>query len=106
MNFKITRHAGHHKASRNPAFAAPDDALQLLLARLGPRRDGVSFRMVGDQLRAAYGGDPPVSMTRDERVEVARRAVLDVLVGICATDPELNVEWYAVSEVSGRDQLR
>jgi hypothetical protein len=106
VNFKITEHAGHHKATRNPAFAAPADALPRLLARLGPRRDGVKFRMVGNQLRASYGGEPPVSMTRDERVVIARLAVLKVVLNVCEEDPDLNAEWYAVSEVTGRDQLR
>jgi hypothetical protein len=106
VNFKITEHAGHHKAFRLKAYSIPDDALEQLFARLGARRSGVTFKMVGTQIRASYGGDPPVYMTRDERVEIARRAVLDVVIEACSDNPPLDAEWYAVSEVTGRDQLR
>lgn len=106
MEYKITHHAGAHRAGRNPAAAAPPDALPRLLERLGPRREGVSFRMVGDQIHAKYAGEPPVSMTRDERVMMGRRAVLDLVLAACERAPDLTGDWFAVSEVTGRDQLR
>lgn len=35
-------------------------------------------------------------MTRDERVEIGRRAVLDALDEVCERAPGLKLDWYAV----------
>ncbi|HLM85217.1 MAG TPA: hypothetical protein VK272_03410 [Solirubrobacteraceae bacterium] len=88
MQFRITPHSG---------FALPDDALDLLWARLGARREEVSFAKVGDEIRATTGEDAPVSMTRDERAEIGRRAVLHVVCDVCERAPELRSDWFAVS---------
>lgn len=88
MRFKITHHSG---------FAAPADALDLLWARLGANRDGVSFAKVGREIRAMTKEDAPVSMTRDERTEIGRRAVLDIVRDACDGAPELKSDWFAVS---------
>ncbi|HWG09186.1 MAG TPA: hypothetical protein VN672_09285 [Solirubrobacteraceae bacterium] len=87
MRFRITRHAGH---------AAPADAMELLLRRLGPRRDEVSFALVGAELRATTDDGEGYSWSREERVDVARRAIFDMLVEVCADAPELEAEWFAV----------
>ncbi len=36
-------------------------------------------------------------MTRDERIEIGRRAVLDALREVCDRSPELKSDWFAVS---------
>jgi len=89
VRFRITRHS---------ALKPPADALELLWPRLGPKRDQVSFAKVGSEIRATWGEDAPVSMERDERVDMGRRAILDVLEDVCARAPELRFDWYAVSE--------
>jgi hypothetical protein len=88
VQFRITPHSG---------FAPPADALDLLLERLGARRDEVSFAKVGSEIRATTGEDAPVSMTRDERMEIGRRVVLNVVRDVCETVPELRSDWFAVS---------
>jgi hypothetical protein len=88
VKFTITRHSGH---------SAPDDALDLLLQRLGARRAEVSFAKVGDEIMATWGNDAPVSMTQDERLEIGRRAVFDIVRDACERAPELRLEWFAVS---------
>jgi hypothetical protein len=88
VKFRITRHS---------AFKPPDDAIELLWQRLGARRDEVSFAMVGDEIRASVGEDAPVAMTRDERVEIGRGAILAILLDVCELAPELKSDWFAVS---------
>jgi len=88
VKFKITRHSG---------FAAPADALDLLWQRLGASRDEVSFAKVGSHISATWREDAPVSMERDERVELGRSAVLDIVRDVCERAPELRFDWYAVS---------
>jgi hypothetical protein len=70
--------------------------MELLLRRLGARRDGVTFAMVGREIRAttedAYGD----SWSREERVEGARRAVFELLAEVCGGAPELELDWFAV----------
>jgi hypothetical protein len=88
VQFRITRHS---------AFEPPDDALDLLWQRLGPRREEISFAKVGAEITARMGEDAPVSMTRDERDEVGRRAVLDVIQEVCEGASDIKSDWYAVS---------
>jgi hypothetical protein len=88
VQFRITHHSG---------FAAPTDALDLLCARLGARRDGISFAKVGEQIRAVTEDDAPVSMTRDERFEIGRGSVLELVRDVCDAAPELKSDWFAVS---------
>lgn len=88
MRFRITHHSG---------FAAPADALDLLSARVGASRNGVSFAKIGQYIRAMTPEDAPVSMTRDERIEIGRRAVLDVVCDVCESSTELQSDWFAVS---------
>jgi hypothetical protein len=91
MRFKITLHSGHK---------SPEDSLDLLAKRLGPRREDVSFAKVGNEIWATLEADAPVSMTQDERDDIGRRAVLEVMTEACDAAPELNSDWFAVS--SGR----
>jgi hypothetical protein len=71
--------------------------MDLLWQRLGASRDEVSFAKVGPEIRATWEEDAPVSMERDERVEIGRRAVLDIVIDVCERAPELNSDWFAVS---------
>jgi hypothetical protein len=87
VRFRITRHSG---------FTPPDDALDLLLARLGPHRDGASFAKVGAEIWATVEADAPVSMTHDERADIGRRAVLNIMREACEGAPGLNSDWFAV----------
>jgi hypothetical protein len=75
----------------------PADAVDLLLQRLGPSRDRVSFAKVGAEIWVTLEADTPVSMTHDERADIGRRAVLEVVRDVCDGAPELRSDWYAVS---------
>ena len=88
MRFKITRHSG---------FPAPEDALDQLVQRLGARRNGIAFAKVGAEIWATLEVDAPVSMTHDERADIGRHAVLDVVREICDGTAELQSDWFAVS---------
>ncbi len=88
MRFKITRHSG---------YSPPPDALDSLLARLGANRDGVAFAKVGSEIWATVESDAPVSMTQDERVDIGRRAVLEIMRETCEGAPGLQSDWFAVS---------
>lgn len=88
MQFNITPHS---------VYDPPADAVELLWQRLGASRDDVSFAKVGAQITARTDEDAPVSMTRDERAEIGRRAVLNVVREVCEGTPGLNSDWYAVS---------
>jgi hypothetical protein len=88
VRFRITRHSGH---------TPPDDALDRLLAHLGPMRESVSFSKVGPEIWANYQADAPVSMTQDERTDIGRRAVLEVVIEVCDQTPGLTSDWFAVS---------
>jgi hypothetical protein len=88
MQFRITPHS---------VFDPPENAMDLLWQRLGPRRDEMSFAKVGAGITVRADEDAPVAMTRDERVEIGRRAVLDVVSDVCEGSPELNSDWFAIS---------
>jgi hypothetical protein len=88
VQFRITLHSG---------FAPPADALDLLWRRLGGDRDEISFARVGPGITATTAEDAPVSMTRDERADIGRRAVLSVVREVCRQAPELESDWFAVS---------
>jgi hypothetical protein len=88
VHFRITPHS---------AVAPPPNALELLWERLGSEWDDVSFVKAGNQIEARTGEDAPVSMTSDERAEIGRRVVLNVVLAVCDGAPELSSDWYAVS---------
>lgn len=88
VDFKITRHSGS---------AAPDDALDLLWRQLENRRGRERFVKRGSEIRAMMRDDSPVSVESDEREEIGRRVVLDILRGICDQAPQLELDWFAVS---------
>lgn len=88
MKFRITRHA-----SASP----PANALDLLTSSIGTRRDGVHFARVGAEIRADLRRDDPVAMTNDERIDIGRRAVLEIIGQVCERTPELETDWFAVS---------
>jgi hypothetical protein len=91
VEFRITRHSGATLS------APPADALDSLWQRLGAKRDEVSFARVGDEIRATASEDLPVSMPWDERAEIRRRVVLDIVRGVCEQAAELEWDWFAVS---------
>ena len=74
--------------------------MEQLASRLGPRREEVAFSKVGNEIWAVLESEPPVSMTQDERADIGRRAVLEVVRDVCDAAPELESDWFAVS--SGR----
>jgi hypothetical protein len=88
VTFRITLHSGS---------AAPAHALDLLWQQLGSKRDDARFAKAGAEIRATWGEDAPISMERDEREEIGRRAVLDIVCDVCARAPELKSDWFAVS---------
>jgi hypothetical protein len=88
VTFRITIHSGS---------TAPADALDLLWQRLDGYRGGdARFAKVDAQIRATWGEDAPISMERDEREEIGRRAVLDIVCEVCERAPELKSDWFAV----------
>jgi hypothetical protein len=48
MEFRITRHSG---------YASPNDAIELLLRRLGAQRGEAAFAMATAEIRARWGND-------------------------------------------------
>src|SRR5260370_174425 len=87
VNFSITRHSG---------WAAPDNALDMLWARLGARREEGSFTRSGADIKATWGSDAPSSIDRDEREEVGRIVILEIVRDVCEQAPELSSDWFAV----------
>lgn len=70
--------------------------MELLLRRLGSQVDEVSFAMVGDEIGATSPEADGDSMTREMRVEVERRAIVDLIHDVCEHAPELESDWFAV----------
>jgi hypothetical protein len=87
VDFSITRHAG---------WAAPDDALDMLWERLGARREDAAFAKAGAEIRATLGNDAPRSINREEREQVGRIAILEIVRDVCERAPELSSDWFAV----------
>jgi hypothetical protein len=75
----------------------PDRAMGLLSERIPKRCEEVRFSVSGDEIGASIDSDESVSMAREERVELGRRAVLDALEQVCERAPELRLDWYAVA---------
>lgn len=90
MRFRITRHSGH---------AAPTDALELLLRRLGARRGEITFTMSRAEIWASCGEEHTRAEAREEKAEAARWEIFELVREVCEGAPELNVEWFAVSPV-------
>jgi hypothetical protein len=88
VRFRITRHSG---------YAAPDDAMERLLRRLGHRRNDVTFAIADGQIVASSEQEEGDREDRESRIEVGRRAVFDILDEACRSSPELESDWYAVS---------
>jgi hypothetical protein len=88
MKFMITQHA---------TASPPEHALDLLAERMGNRQEDVSFVRVGAEIRASLDRDDPIAMTHDERTDIGRRAVLEIVSEVCERAPELELDWYAVS---------
>jgi hypothetical protein len=88
VNFRITRHT---------RSGAPNEALQLLFERLGRKRGDARFAIAGREIKAVWGHDAPVAIERDEREEIGRQALLEIVAGVCADAPELELRWFAVS---------
>jgi hypothetical protein len=91
VKLSITSHAGFRGSAR------PPEALELLAQQLGARRDEVSFAKVGSEIVATWGEDVPSSMERDERAEIGRSVVLEIVRDVCERTPELRLDWFAVS---------
>jgi hypothetical protein len=90
VRFRISRHSGS-------GHSAPTDAVEQLWQQLPAKRDEASFGKVGAEIRAEWGIDAPVSHERDEREEIGRRIVLEIVRDVCERTPELKADWYAVS---------
>lgn len=90
MRFAVTKH------SRS---GAPDDALELLWKRVDGRRfEDVGFRRSGPDLIARIDNDAPIGREGDERHEADRLAVLACLREVCERAPELDADWFAVTQ--------
>jgi hypothetical protein len=61
------------------------------------RSDEVRFVKRRTEMRAMWGEGEGTRETRDERMQVERRAVFEALREICDRTPELDADWYAVS---------
>ena len=91
MKFKITIHG---------RSGAPPDALDLLWEALGTSRDDVRFSRPGLAIIATWMSEAPVTMERDERKEVGRTMVWDVVRDVCDGAAGLRSNWFAVSPQS------
>jgi hypothetical protein len=90
VKFRIAPHAGFASSTR------PANAVDLLWQRLGSSHDEASFARVGpDEISAAWGEDA-LAVSGDERAEVGRRAVLEIVRDVCERAPELELDWFAV----------
>lgn len=69
----------------------------MLFEQLGTRRGQASFRLQPGQINATWRGDAPVSSTQDERLEIGRRAILELVLKACKRVPELDSDWFAIS---------
>jgi hypothetical protein len=58
----------------------------------------VSFTKAGAAIVATWGADAPARMERDERAELGRRAVLEVVSEVCESSPDLEFDWFAVGD--------
>lgn len=91
MTFRITHHSG---------YDAPPDALDLLLVQLGDHRDDFSFSKFSDtEIAVEWEADASSGSTQDERVELGRRMVLDIVRDVCEITPGLDIDWYAISKM-------
>ncbi len=88
MDFTIAPHSG---------FKPPADAIEQLWAVLGSARDEARFARRGADITATWGEDAPISMERDERADIGRRAILSIVRDVCETTPGISSDWYAVS---------
>jgi hypothetical protein len=88
VRFRIAPHSGEN---------APPDAIDRLAAQLGSSVDDAFFTQVGKEILATWGEDAPVAMERDEREELGRLALLEIIADTCERWPELRVDWYAVA---------
>ena len=86
VRFRITIHSG---------FRPPEDALEVLFAKLGGFREGVRFSKLNNEIRATVSEEG--SRERDELEEIGRRQVLDVVKNVCERAPELELDWFAVA---------
>jgi len=77
-------------------IAPPADAIDLLWQRLDVSHDEASFARAGAEIVATWGEDAP-SSTRDERAEIGRLAVLEIVRDACERTPELELDWFAVA---------
>jgi len=92
VTFRITHHAG----GGNP----PPDALDRLFEQLPTSRDDVSFSKSSDhEIAAFWTADVSSSMASDERSELGRRVVLDIVRDVCELNPALDLEWFAISKM-------
>jgi hypothetical protein len=87
VNFTIGLH---------PSGRPPDNAIDMLWEQLGPSRGEASFARAGNEIHATWGIDSPVGMERDEREEIGRMAVLEIVREVCLQSPELELDWFAV----------
>jgi hypothetical protein len=74
--------------------------MELLLRRLGAQQDEASFAMSGREITAQWGDGDAVALARDTRVEVERRAIVDLISAACERAPELESDWFAVSHMA------
>jgi hypothetical protein len=88
MKFKITIHA---------RSGAPADALDLLWEQLSTGREDVRFSRPGVAIVGTWMSEAPVTMERDERNEVGRRVVWDIVCDACESPAGLRSDWFAVS---------
>ena len=57
----------------------------------------MSFAKVGAEIMVTLREDAGVSLDRDVRVRMGRRAVLDAVIEVVEPAPDLNSDWFAVS---------
>jgi hypothetical protein len=76
---------------------APADAIEQLWQRLSALRSEASFARAGTEITASWDAHAGDSATRELRVEVGRQEILEIIRGACASEPALDLDWFAVS---------
>ena len=71
--------------------------MDLLGERMPTRSEGVQFTRAGQAISARLDRDEAVWMTNDERTEIGREAVLEIVGEVCERSPGLKLDWYAVA---------
>ncbi|MHB8531798.1 MAG: hypothetical protein ACYDC2_03660 [Solirubrobacteraceae bacterium] len=82
--------------TKHGSSSPPQNALDLLGELIAGRREDAYFKRAGSYISARLDREVPIAMTQDERTEIGRRVVLEIIGDVCDRTPGMKLEWYAV----------